>query len=423
MPQKAGITFKVKIDKLVHGGQGIGVLESGQKALVWGVLPGEEVRFMATKKRSDYVEGIAQEIITASPDRIVPKDDLYLSTSPWQIMAPGVEDRYKSEILKETIERAKVDYNGELSFRTSENFWQYRGKMEYSFYGDETGLHLALFNRGTHQKEIVTGSSIARSEVDKVAQNVCSVLNKNSVRAGDLKTIIVRCNQDGEVVAALFTRDKYFPKIEALNGLCNGIAVVYSNPKSPASVRTKDLYSYGDISLTEYILDRPISYDVFSFFQVNIPVFEKALSDIELAVGSAPVIDMYSGVGTIGLSLPSATLLVESDAANIEWTHKNASSADVKVTHLPSEKALDYIDSHHTIIIDPPRAGLHNDLIDRIREVKPPKIIYLSCNPSTQMRDVARLQNNYDVDTIIGYNFFPRTPHIEALAVLLRKEQ
>lgn len=413
--------FEVTIDKLVHGGQGIGTLESGKKALVWGVLPGEKVKFRPTKKRSDFVEGVAEEILEPSPQRIEPKDDLYLSTSPWQIMPYERENEYKKDILSETLQRAGIDVS-DLQFHVSVEQWHYRNKMEYSFWGDDGGLHLALFNRGTHGKQTVTGSSIARPEIDKVANKLCDILNKHKFRAGDFKSVIVRCNEAGECVVALFTRNEQLPKISELEALCKGAVVCFSNPKSPASVRTKDLYKFGDISLSDTLLKTEIGYDVFSFFQVNLPIFRTALQQISEAVGDAPVTDMFSGVGAIGLSLPNTDMLIESEAANVVWAKKNTGTPrTAQVVHTTSERALEYIDTDHVLIVDPPRAGLHKDLVDRINDVKPPKVIYLSCNPSTQARDLAALQDIYKIESISGYNFFPRTPHIESLAMLTLK--
>lgn len=413
--------YEVKIDKLVHGGQGLGTLESGKKALVWGVLPGELVQFRVTKNRADYIEGVASEIIEPSKDRIGPKDEEYLSTSPWQIMSYVNENEYKKEILNETFSRAKINYSSDIDFISPKSQWSYRSKMEYSFFGDDKGLHLALFNRGTHAKQIVTGSSIARQEIDEVANRICVILDKNNIRASDLKSIILRCNSEGEVVTALFTKNTDFPKISELEGVCKGIIVVYSNPRSPASVRTKDLYGYGDILLSDKVLGKIINYDVFSFFQVNLLIFEPAMEEISNYCGDQPVTDFYSGVGTIGLALKNADLLVESDKNNIFWAEKNAAGSAVEVVHAQSEKALDYIKSNRILVVDPPRAGLHKSLVDKIIDVKPPKIIYLSCNPSTQARDLGYLQHEYKIDKITGYNFFPRTPHIESLALLVRQ--
>lgn len=421
MPSKPQ-TEQLKIQKLVHGGQGIGVLPGGKKALVWGVLPDEEVVFRITKKRNDYVEGVVQEVLASSPDRIEPKDELYLSTSPWQIMPYEHENRYKKEILQETIQRPGVVCDQPTLFTAPESQWHYRNKMEYSFFGDENGLHLALFNRGTHQKQIVDGSSLARPEIDITAQKICKILSENDVRAGDLKSLVIRCDQSGQCVAALYVKDSSFAKIDALESAVKGVVVVYSNPKSPASVRTQDLYKFGDISLTDTLLSRAISYDVFCFFQGNIPIFQTCLEEISVAVGEYSAIDMYSGVGAIGLSLPQTDLLVESDASNVVWARKNTGKPrTAEVIHATSERALEYVDGERALIVDPPRAGLHKDLVDRINEVCPPLVAYLSCNPSTQVRDLSLLSENYLVKSIHGYNFFPRTPHIESLAILVRK--
>lgn len=422
MPRVPAV-FSVSIDKLVHGGQGLGTLSDGKKAFVWGALPGEEVVFIATKNRKDFIEGIATEITKPSAERVEPLEPAYLSTSPWQIMSEEAEDSYKKLILSETMSRAGVLLGSEIVSIPTKNFYRYRNKMEYSFYGDEAGLHLALYDRGTHRKQPVPGSYIAMTAIDEAANHILSVLQKNNVRAGDIKSLVLRASQSGQVVAALFVRDLEFLRMNELGNSCKGIAVVYSNPKSPASVRTEDLYKLGDISLSDLIGGIEVSYDVFSFFQVNVPVFNQTVESIRKMVAGDPAIDMYSGVGSIGLAIPSVDLLVESDTANIKRAKANALKlrSNVEVVHTKSETALDYISSEKTLILDPPRAGLHNELIGKILETKPPKIIYLSCSPSTQARDIALLQEGYILKEIQSYNFFPRTPHIESLAHVVRR--
>src|SRR5690606_24445175 len=104
------------------------------------------------------------------------------------------------------------------------------------------GLHLALFHRGSHGKRIVQGSSIARPEIDTVANNIVAILNKNGVRASQLKTVVIRTNKKGNVVAGLFVKDPDFPRIQELEAVCQGVAVYFSNPKSPASIITRQLH-------------------------------------------------------------------------------------------------------------------------------------------------------------------------------------
>jgi 23S rRNA (uracil1939-C5)-methyltransferase len=416
------MTETVSISQLVHGGQGMGVLADGRKVFVWNALPGEQVVVELTKKRRDYAEGIAREVIKPSSVRIDPRDEAYLSTSPWQILTFAAENEAKRAILAEAMQREGVTYDGAIQLHSGEAEWQYRNKMEYSFWADEDGIHTALFNRGTHRKQIVMGSSIARPEIDAVAQNLCSLLTGVGIRGSQLKTVVIRCNQQGECVASLFVKDEAFPEIKELADLCRGVAVCYSNPKSPASVLTRELYRYGDITLTDTVLGCEMTYDVHSFFQVNLPVFETALKRIDYFTGGVGgKVDMYAGVGTIGIPC-LATKLVELDAHNVEMAQQNVARTNrsIEVIQASSESALDHITHETTLIVDPPRAGLHKDVVGRINEVKPPSVVYLSCNPSTQARDIALLQENYVVRQIEGYNFFPRTPHIESLIVLNR---
>jgi 23S rRNA (uracil1939-C5)-methyltransferase len=288
---------EVKIDKLVHGGQGLGRLSDGRAVFAWNSLPGELVQIRLTKKKKDYVEGVAEEIIEKSAKRVGPRDSSFMSTSPWQILDIDSENNYKKEIIKETFEREKVEFS-DLTFDESKIEWNYRNKMEYSFWADDDGLSLALFNRGTHSKITLTGSSIARPEIDEVANKIVGILNANKIRGTQLKSCILRCDNSGNVVAGLFVKDENFPEIDFSTFGLKGIEVCFSNPKSPASVKTKVLYTHGDIELVDELLGKKLIYNVYSFFQVNLSIFSRVLEDIKEEVNGASVIDFYSGVGS-----------------------------------------------------------------------------------------------------------------------------
>lgn len=413
---------EVVIEKLVHGGQGLATLEDGRKVFVWGALPGEKVAIRIIKKKKSYAEAIAETIIDASPERIDAREPNYLATSPWQIIKLETENEYKKRIIEELFVQAHVPIPA-FALHADEPEWHYRNKMEYSFWGDDDGLHLALHNRGSHHKTIVTGSELALSALDAGARDVLTELQQHDLRAGDLKTIIVRCSQKGDVVASLFTKTEQFPELTKPASI-KGLRVYYSNPKSPASVPTKLLYERGDATLTDTLLDRSFTYDVDSFFQVNLPIFEQALRQIKHYGETDDLVDMYSGVGGIGLSVAGKKVqLIEADAATAAMARVNAEAAHVvaEVIEAPSEKVLEYIASDKTVIFDPPRAGLHDKVVQKTLEAAPPKVIYLSCNPATHARDLALLQEKYDIVFFEGYNFFPHTPHIETLAVLVRK--
>jgi len=416
---------QIHIDKLVHGGQGISALNDGKRVFVWNALPGETVQIELLKRRSKIAEGVATEIITPSQYRVEPRDDAYLSTSPWQIVDFATENKYKQEILVETMQREHVNIEKFADFVSGDREWHYRNKMEYSFYGDDDGLHLALFNRGSKSKKIIKGSSIAMEVIDATANIMLERLNSMQIHGSTLKTMVIRADQKGNTAVSLFVKDEEFPAIDELPISVQGIVVYYSTPKSPASVMTRKLYSLGNTLLSDNINNTKITYDVNSFFQVNIEVFNLALQKIGQAIGIKSFIDMYSGVGTIGLGLGMETefLLVESNVDNTECALINARNTNAKVIQATAETALEYITNDRVLIVDPPRAGLHHKVVKRILDVKPLKVVYLSCNPITQARDLAILQEKYKISELTGYNFFPKTPHIESLAILELKNR
>jgi 23S rRNA (uracil1939-C5)-methyltransferase len=246
-----------------------------------------------------------------------------------------------------------------------------------------------------------------------------------------LKTLIVRSNQKGETIAALFLKDELrYPNYPELKEGLIGFDVYYSSHKSPASVIHGVLFHSGEMTLSQEVLGTQLKHGIESFFQVNIPVFERAVMDMMRFIPKdLPLVDYYSGTGSIGLSIGKQTgqkvVCVESNAEAVRFAQQNIRENAVsgETYCSPAELMTQYIVSESALVLDPPRAGLHQNVIDRILEVRPPVIAYLSCNISTQARDVALLSSAYTVQFFSLYNFFPHTPHIEGLCVLIRKEE
>ena len=425
---------QVKIDKIVGGGQALGTLDDGRKVFVWNGLPGETVEFDISKKKSNYLEGIGSNITNPSPDRIPPQEPgSYLSTSPWQMMTFDAEQRYKSQLISEAFELHHVEIP-ESNVYSDEIQFGYRNKLEFSWYGDTDAtsgvdtLDLAFFRRGSKGKVIVDGSKLAHPNISTLARSIRDLLRTKPVTARNLKTLLIRSDQHGNCVWQLYIKDKITDLItpaEAAELPSQGGEVIFSNPKSPASVITERLESFGNTTLTDTILGTTFRYATEGFFQVNIPVYEQALQDMKSWVpADRPTVDMYSGVGTIGLTIGSPdTVLVELNEHAVREMQRNIADLGRSATAVlaASEQALEHITSQRTIILDPPRAGLHADVVARLLDQAPERIIYLSCNPTTQARDVALLLEKYQITHTQGYNFFPRTPHIENLVILDRK--
>ena len=489
----------IHLDKIVGGGQALGTLADGRKCFVWGGLPGETVTVRITKKKSHLVEAVVEEVISPSPDRIQPRDpDSYLSTSPWQIMPLEVEQTYKAQLIDDAFALHNVTLPAAIDIYCDNVAYGYRNKVEFSWYSESVvsravsqkksglvsgpelfsdnnqdidadsdreessgdTLDLAFFRRGSKGKIVIDGTSLAHPAINNLARAIRNLLRHKRVAARQLKTLLVRCDQSGSCVWQLYVKDR-LPEIitatEAAKLPAQGGEIIYSDPRSPASRITERLALFGNTTLTDAILGIPFRYACEGFFQVNIPVYEKALRDMKewvsressywqlehhqkiirdprkvaqifsevLLAADRPTLDLYAGVGTIGLTIGSGNVtLVEINADAVREMQRNITELDRTDAHAvlaPSEQALDYITGREIVIVDPPRAGLHTDVIATLLQQLPPRIIYLSCNPVTQARDVALLQQNYHIVHHRGYNFFPRTPHIEHLIILDKK--
>lgn len=422
----------LKLDRMIYGGQAIGRLESGKKALVWGGLPGETVEIQLTKKKSSYVEGIVAKVLEPSEQRILPRDpESYLSTSPWQIMDFASEQHYKAALIEEAFELHDIVLPQPISVYSDDVEYHYRNKVEFSWYGDtidgvET-LDLAFFRRGSKGKIVVYDSALLPESIMQTAVAIRDKLRELSVDARKLKTLLIRCDSRGNTTWQLYVKDRpceFADELIKTPLSAQGGEVIYSDPRSPASVITERLAEVGDIVLTDTVLGVPFRYAIEGFFQVNLAVYEQALKDMRQWIEpDKSVVDMYSGVGSIGLTISGDDVtLVEVNEHAVREMRRNIKAlgreGQATAVLAASEKALDYIDSEATIIVDPPRAGLHDDVIAKLLEATPARIVYLSCNPATQARDVAKLATKYGIRHHQAYNFFPRTPHIENLVVL-----
>ena len=428
----------LRLEKIVGGGQAIGTLDDGRKAFVWGGLPKELVTIRVTKKKSHFVEGIVTEIIEKSPERITPKDEnSYLSTSPWQIMPMSSEQSYKASLIEEAFLLHNITLPEKIEVFSDGVEFNYRNKVEFSWFGDKTDddeketLDLAFFKRGGKGKVVIDGTSLAHPSINKLAIEIRDLLREKPIVARQLKTLLIRSDQHGNAVWQLYIKDRIENLIsddEAKLLSAKGGEIIYSDPKSPASRITKRLEKFGDTTLSDTILGVAFNYACEGFFQVNIPVYEKALSDMKAWINCNEkllTLDLYSGVGTIGLTIGGDDVtLVEINEHAVAEMQRNITKLNrpnAKAILAPSEKSLEYITDEQIVIVDPPRAGLHADVTNRLLETAPPRIIYLSCNPVTQARDVSLLQEKYEIVHHQGYNFFPRTPHIEHLVVLDKK--
>lgn len=409
----------VQITKLVAGGQGLGELADGRKIFVWGVLAGEEVEVAITKEKKSFAEGVAVKVITPSPERLMPREANYLAHSPWQIMTMEAENQAKIAILREQFTREHLDANAipaEIISTDGDGFG-YRNKMEYVFAEHEGELMLAHIERASHARIATAESALAMPCINVAAQDLLAELRVLGAVVRDVDSLVLRANQQGDVVAALYINHPRYKKF-TLPTTLKALQVYFHNPRNHGKRGAKLVQALGDTIVTDTLLGKVFCYDVHSFFQVNVPVYKKALEHIT-SYATGRIVDMYAGVGSIGLSVATGHVtLVELDSASVAMARRNAEGADAEVVNASTEQSLEYITGDVAVIFDPPRAGLHPRVVGRCLAVKPPRIIYLSCDPATLARDIALLSTDYDIADVTLYNFFPRTPHIETLVIL-----
>ena len=431
------------VEKLVFGGQGMGRLDD-RVVFVTGGFPGETVEFNITKQKKNFIEGTVTKVINPSPDRIAPVDDHCMSCSPWQTLSYEAENKWKVEIAKETFRRlAKLELP-DLTIESPSEQYHYRNKMEYNFWiespttpglaadpssgrkGDQ--LFFAFHNRGTHTLRPIGECALASPEINEAGERVLQFLNRNKVPRRSLKSAIIRSDGAGHSAIALFIKDKLeLSARELLSEKTLGVQVYLSDFRSPASVPTELLTSVGQNYLESSVSDVKLRFGLLSFFQINPPIFEKVIAAMRPFVKNENVVDYYSGVGAIGLSLAheaASVTLVEENGEAVELAKHNIQTNKIKnatAFQARAEASLDYIQEGSTVIVDPPRTGLHAAVVEKILAVKPKRLIYLSCGIDTQARDLALLGAEYSPVFSRLYNFFPRTPHIEALCVLKRR--
>lgn len=425
------------IEKMVFGGQAL-AHHNGKAVFVWNALPGEVITARVVRARKGIIEAVAETIHSASPDRIDPRDDHFLSSAPWQIMTHEAEVVYKKQTALENFIKMSGGRDiavEDIALVEGDRDAGYRNKMEFGFFLDECDvLQLSLFNRGSRYPRPVTTCSIALPALWETAQKVLAVLRQLQISRWDLKYLLVRTTTTGESVVGLFVTNEAFDAQTFLDSITldkrlTGVHVYYSTPKSPAAVVTKVLGVSGAHELTEVLLGVSLTYGIHSFFQINPPVFEKTLEQIARHIPQdAQVVDFYSGVGSISIPLRNTiqqAILVDSNAEAIEYANKNLEDHNLTEWQRyasEAERITEYITREATLILDPPRAGLHGKVIERILEVLPETIIYLSCNIATQGRDVGLLRGEYDILEMTLYDYFPRTPHVESLVILKKRK-
>ena len=422
------ITLEFK--KIVGEGKALGRSE-GKVVFCYGVLPEETARVRTTFEKRNFAEAELLEIITPSPKRVAPREDHYLSCSPWQVMEYGFQCETKKALIEDLLYQTTKETVRLDKFYPAKETFGYRTKIEYSFTGEPGNLSFAFHNRGNYREKYLLpeGCALMSPGANAAALKVLETINRLKLTTADLKTLIVReAKKPGSRVAALYLKRQDIELPEEIAEGLDGFLAVYSNPLSSVSQNDGLLKSWGNDFVTEELPGGKFSYGFDCFFQNNMELFAEALAEMRAAAFKCgKLVDLYSGVGVIGLSLrdlADRVVAVEASPSSAKYAALNAEQNGARNFEMVcslSEKTEDGLfDGTDVLVLDPPRAGLHNKVIKRILEILPKKIIYLSCNPITQGRDAAFFLEKYKLVRSAGFDFYPNTPHAETLMVFER---
>ena len=422
------------VESISHEGRGIARID-GKTVFIDGALPGEEVMFVYTSQRSKYAEGRAVEIVTASPERVEPVCPHFLLCGgcSLQHMSPEAQRAHKESVLVEQFKHlAELDITEIIPPLTSVTtgyrrkarlgvrFVVKKDKLLIGFREKSSGfltdmsvckvLHASV---GEHLEEL---QALVRSlqAYQKIAQI--------EVAVGDNHTTLVFRNLE-ELVEDDITLLKAFAEKSALH--------VWLQPKGPDTA--SPLYP-AQSQLTYSLPDDDVRYEFLptDFTQVNADLNKKMIKQaIELLVlqKDSKVLDLFCGIGNFSLPLArhcQQVIGIEGSETLVDRARHNASINNIdNVEYLAADLTKDIpveIKGIDRMLLDPPRSGAL-EVVSRMKEIGPKRIVYVSCNIATLARDAGELVKNqgYRLCAAGIMDMFPHTSHVESIAVFERK--
>jgi 23S rRNA (uracil1939-C5)-methyltransferase len=455
VPLKRGQTPEVRIDDLAFGGKGVGRVE-GFVVLVDGGLPGDLVRVRVEKAHGNYAEGRAIELIEPSTDRVAARCEHFgvCGGCRWQNLPYAIQLDYKRRQVVEALRRLGgiSDAVVEQTLPSPDEYF-YRNKMEFSF-GRDAGGNLTL---GLHPAASYTDVfDLRRCHLESDLSNaIVAAVREGCRRAGlapydvrehtgFLRYLTVREGKfSGESMVNIVTGDGGARDGEwsaALKAMAQEIVAAHPQIKSflrsvNASRATvafgqREETLAGESSIREVLMERTFEITANSFFQTNsrqaVRLYGAVLEMADLAREDR-VLDLYSGTGAISILAAervSEVRGVESLAESVRNAERNAALNQVRNVYFicgEAKKALAAMAGDRqpptVVIVNPPRAGLNSAVIRGMLRLRPRRIIYVSCNPTTLARDLKEMtERDYWLTLVRPVDMFPHTHHIECVA-------
>ncbi|MDR0766168.1 MAG: 23S rRNA (uracil(1939)-C(5))-methyltransferase RlmD [Odoribacteraceae bacterium] len=464
---KKPLLENVEIQKIAAGGKSIALVD-GKVLFVPNTVPGDVVDVQVTRKRSSFMEGYTVNVKRYSPARVEPFCAHFGTCGgcKWQHLPYDAQTRFKQEEVEETLRRVgKVELRGVAPIIGSPRTREYRNKLEFTFSD----------RRYLTREEIAAGTTIERSPAlgfhapglfDKVVdierchlqaepsnairaftrrQAIARGLSFYSIREkrGLLRTLIIRTTSTGEVmVIVVFGEDRRARREELLHAIAGefpGItSLLYTvNEKGNDTITDLDVITYrGAGHLLEEMEGLRFKIGPKSFYQTNpgqaLNLYRKT-RELAGLTGNEVVYDLYTGTGTIAHFVARDARLVvgvENVPEAIADARENSLLNGITNTRFLAGDMKEVLNETFfaahgrpdVIITDPPRAGMHAAVIEAITRAAPARVVYVSCNPATQARDIQAMHPAYRVTAVQPVDMFPHTHHVESIVLLQRED-
>ncbi|HRP88798.1 MAG TPA: 23S rRNA (uracil(1939)-C(5))-methyltransferase RlmD [Edaphocola sp.] len=455
----------IRLEKYAAEGKSIAHLEDGKTLMVEGGVPGDIAEIFVFKNKKSFAEGKVTKIEVPAEDRVIPfcPDFGVCGGCKWQMLPYEKQLEYKQQQVFDQLTRiGHINLPEFEPISGSERTQNYRNKLEFTFSSRQflTNEEIAQANGEPIPDRPALGFH-APGRFDKVVNiNHCYLQEeptnkiKNLLRTlalehnlpfydykehqGFLRNLIIRITKAGQLMVNLIVHherpelymllDKVaenFPEITSLNYTIN--------PKKNDTIYDLEVHCYKGIPyIEEYLEHFKFKISPKSFFQTNSRQAEKLYQitrEFAGLTGNEVLYDLYCGTGSIGIFLSEQVkkvvgIEVVEDAIadakiNAAWNGlDNCAFFAGDVANIVTE---DFFKEHgrpDVIITDPPRAGMHAKLVQQLIDIKAPKIVYVSCNPATQARDLQLLDEHYEVTRVRPVDMFPHTHHIENVVQL-----
>lgn len=460
------ILQNIEIESIAAEGNALAHVEGKVLFVPW-CIPGDIVDVRVTKKKSAYMEGVMQRIVTPSPLRLEPFCEHYTVCGgcKWQPLPYDLQLKYKQQQVEDQLKRIgklvlppiepilgsekTVEYRNKLEFTFSNKRWILSGEDAEGLSDVEKlglGFHISgFFDKVLDIKKChlqASPSNEIRLWIKQYAiDNGLSFFDLRE-QTGLLRNLVIRTASTGEVMVIVVFACESEHITEVMEELKNAFPQINSlyyivNTKRNDSIsdQTPILFSGSD-AIYEQMEDLKFKIGPKSFYQTNSLQAYRLYSVVrEFAdlKGNEIVYDLYTGTGTIGLFLSNNAAKV----VGIEYVPEAIEDAKVNASNNGRANAFffagdmkdmltgDFINENgkpDVVILDPPRAGIHPSVAEVLLQAQAPRMVYVSCNPATQARDLALLQEKYEITRVRPVDMFPHTHHVENVVALKLRE-